>query len=61
MEIVLVGLNFRTAPVEVRERAAFSNEQALRAALAGHAATERTARSAPEGLGHDVTDRSVLP
>ena len=31
MEIVLVGLNFRTAPVEVRERAAFSNEQALRA------------------------------
>jgi glutamyl-tRNA reductase len=31
MEIVLVGLNFRTAPVEVRERASFSTEQALRA------------------------------
>jgi glutamyl-tRNA reductase len=32
MEIVLVGLNFRTAPVEVREKVAFSQEQALRAA-----------------------------
>jgi len=32
MEIVLVGLNFRTAPVEVRERVSFSHEQALRAA-----------------------------
>ena len=32
MELVLVGLNFRTAPVEVREKAAFSHEQALRAA-----------------------------
>jgi glutamyl-tRNA reductase len=32
MEIVLVGLNFRTAPVEVREKASFSQEQALRAA-----------------------------
>lgn len=32
MEIVLVGLNFRTAPVEVREKASFSHEQALRAA-----------------------------
>jgi glutamyl-tRNA reductase len=31
MEIVLVGLNFRTAPVEVRERLSFSHEQALRA------------------------------
>src|SRR5580658_9799829 len=31
MEIVLVGLNFRTAPVEVREKVSFSNEQALRA------------------------------
>jgi glutamyl-tRNA reductase len=31
MEIVLVGLNFRTAPLEVRERASFSHEQALRA------------------------------
>jgi len=32
MEIVLVGLNFRTAPLEVRERVAFSLEQAQRAA-----------------------------
>jgi glutamyl-tRNA reductase len=32
MEIVLVGLNFRTAPVEVREKVCFSHEQALRAA-----------------------------
>jgi len=32
MEIVLVGLNFRTAPVEVRERVSFSGEQAQRAA-----------------------------
>jgi glutamyl-tRNA reductase len=32
MELVLVGLNFRTAPVEVRERVSFSQEQALRAA-----------------------------
>src|SRR6266849_608068 len=32
MEIVLVGLNFRTAPVEVRERVSFSTEQADRAA-----------------------------
>src|ERR1700688_2524801 len=32
MEIVLVGLNFRTAPVEVREKASFSGEQAQRAA-----------------------------
>src|SRR3974377_2078755 len=32
MEIVLVGLNFRTAPVEVREKVSFSQEQALRAA-----------------------------
>ena len=31
MEIVLVGLNFRTAPVEVRERVSFSSEQAQRA------------------------------
>jgi glutamyl-tRNA reductase len=31
MEIVLVGLNFRTAPVEVREKVSFSAEQALRA------------------------------
>jgi glutamyl-tRNA reductase len=31
MEIVLVGLNFRTAPVEVRERVSFSHEQAVRA------------------------------
>jgi glutamyl-tRNA reductase len=31
MEIVLVGLNFRTAPVEVRERVSFSTEQALQA------------------------------
>jgi len=31
MEIVLVGLNFRTAPVEVREKVSFSEEQALRA------------------------------
>jgi uncharacterized membrane protein len=38
-----------------------TNEQALRDALAGHAATERTAQPAPEGLGHDVTDRGVLP
>jgi len=32
MEIVLVGLNHRTAPVEVRERVYFSAEQARRAA-----------------------------
>jgi len=32
MEIVLVGLNFRTAPVEVREKVSFSGEQAQRAA-----------------------------
>jgi glutamyl-tRNA reductase len=32
MEIVLVGLNFRTAPVEVREKVSFSAEQAQRAA-----------------------------
>jgi glutamyl-tRNA reductase len=31
MEIVLVGLNFRTAPVEVREKVSFSEEQAQRA------------------------------
>jgi glutamyl-tRNA reductase len=31
MEIVLVGLNFRTAPVEVREKVSFSSEQALQA------------------------------
>jgi len=31
MEIVLVGLNFRTAPVEVREKVSFSGEQAQRA------------------------------
>ena len=31
MEIVLIGLNFRTAPVEVREKVSFSHEQALRA------------------------------
>src|SRR3981081_4788891 len=32
MEIVLVGLNHRTAPVEVRERGSFTAEQARRAA-----------------------------
>lgn len=32
MEIVLVGLNHRTAPVEVREKVSFTNEQALQAA-----------------------------
>jgi glutamyl-tRNA reductase len=32
MEIVLVGLNHRTAPVEVRERVSFNAEQAQRAA-----------------------------
>jgi len=32
MEIVLVGLNHRTAPVEVRERVSFTVEQARRAA-----------------------------
>jgi glutamyl-tRNA reductase len=32
MEIVLVGLNHLTAPVEVRERVSFTNEQARRAA-----------------------------
>jgi glutamyl-tRNA reductase len=31
MEIVLVGLNHRTAPVEVRERVSFTTEQARRA------------------------------
>lgn len=32
MEIVLVGLNFKTAPVEVREKVSFSTEQARRVA-----------------------------
>jgi glutamyl-tRNA reductase len=32
MEIVLVGLNHRTAPVEVRERVSFTTDQARRAA-----------------------------
>ncbi len=32
MEIVLVGLNYRTAPVEVREKVSFSGDQAQRAA-----------------------------
>jgi len=32
MEIVLVGLNFRTAPVGIREKVSFSPEQAKRAA-----------------------------
>src|SRR6202790_4085546 len=32
MEIVLVGLNHRTAPVEVREKVSFTAEQARRAA-----------------------------
>src|SRR5215831_5517364 len=32
MEIVLVGLNFRTAPLEVREKVSFSGDQAQRAA-----------------------------
>ena len=32
MEIVLVGLNHRTAPVEVRERVSFTGDQALQAA-----------------------------
>lgn len=32
MQIVLTGLNHRTAPLELRERAAFTPEQALRAA-----------------------------
>ncbi len=32
MEIVLIGLNHRTAPIEVRERVAFSPEQAREAA-----------------------------
>jgi len=32
MEIVLVGLNHRTAPVEVREKVSFTSEQALQAA-----------------------------
>ncbi|MGO9639788.1 MAG: glutamyl-tRNA reductase [Candidatus Acidiferrales bacterium] len=32
MEIVLIGLNHRTAPVELRERVAFSADQARRAA-----------------------------
>ncbi len=32
MEILLVGLNHRTAPVEIRERVAFSSDQACRAA-----------------------------
>src|SRR2546429_7691213 len=31
MEIVLVGLNHRTAPVEVRERVSFTADQARRA------------------------------
>ena len=32
MEIVLVGLNHRTAPVEVRERVSFTAEQSRKAA-----------------------------
>ncbi len=37
MEIVIVGLNHRTAPVEVREKVSFTAEQTQRAAeeLAG--------------------------
>ena len=44
MEIVLVGLNFRTAPVEVREKVSFSQEQALQAAeeLRSHGILEET-------------------
>jgi uncharacterized membrane protein len=37
-----------------------TNEQALRDALAGHAATEHAIQPAPQGLGHDVTNRSIL-
>ncbi|NDQ58685.1 MAG: hypothetical protein GZ088_16595 [Acidipila sp.] len=33
MEIVLIGLNHRTAPLELRERVHFSPEQASRAAV----------------------------
>ncbi len=32
MDIVLIGLNHRTAPVELRERVVFTPEEALRAA-----------------------------
>src|SRR5438045_360940 len=32
MEIVLIGLNHKTAPVELRERVSFSADQAQRAA-----------------------------
>lgn len=44
MEIVLVGLNHRTAPVEVRERVSFTTEQAVRAAgeLRSHGILEET-------------------
>src|SRR5574340_1388007 len=44
MEIVLVGLNFRTAPVEVREKVSFSTEQAQQAAeeLRGQGILEET-------------------
>ena len=46
---------------EIRTSFDHTNEQALRDALAGHAATEQMAQPAREALGHDVTDRSVLP
>src|SRR5215471_18940130 len=44
MEIVLVGLNHRTAPVEVRERVSFTGEQARQAAveLRSHGILEET-------------------
>ena len=55
MEIVLVGLNHRTAPVEVRERVSFTTEQA------GRAASELRARGIfEESLVLSTCNRSEL-
>jgi uncharacterized membrane protein len=44
----------------VRTSLDHTNEQALRDALAGHAATEQTAQSASRGTGAGVTDHPAL-
>src|ERR1700722_9675524 len=67
MEIVLVGLNHRTAPLEVRERVSFTNEQARRAAdeLRSRGLLEETLvlstcnRSEVYGVQHDVLSASL--
>src|SRR5207244_647915 len=49
MEIVLVGLNHRTAPVEVREKVSFTAEQTQRAAeeLRARAGSDRASAESP--------------